>query len=146
MASSEIWIPGYRIVSPQWAQGSFSGEGAAKYGGRWNPPGLRVVYLAGSRSLAALEMLIHLTSPLSRRKPYCLVEAQIPADAIIEAPRTHEPSMTGARWISSGKSLVLRVPSALVPQEPNYLLNPSHPQMHRIRIGKPVDFEFDPRL
>jgi RES domain-containing protein len=146
MASSDDWIPGYRIVSPQWVDSAFSGQGAAKYGGRWNPPGLRVVYLAGSRSLAALEMLVHLTSPLSRAKLYCLIEARIPAAAILDAPLAPNPATTGAQWIVSRKSLALRVPSVLVPPEPNYLLNPNHPQMPQIRIGEPTDFIFDARL
>jgi RES domain-containing protein len=105
-----------------------------------------MVYLASSRALAALEILVHLPNPLSRRKPYFLVEAQIPADSLRDASWAGDPASTGADWIHAESSLALRVPSVLVPEEPNYLLNPRHPDMREIRTGAPVGFTFDPRL
>lgn len=146
MASSEAFVAGYRIVAPHWAASAFSGEGAAKYGGRWNPAGTRVVYLAGSRALAALEMLVHLPGPLSRAKPYVILEAHVPKAAILDAPQAQDPIATGVEWLASGRSLALKVPSHLVPEEPNYLVNPNHPEMRGLRIGAPVGFHFDPRL
>ena len=146
MASSEDWIPGYRIVAPRWSANAFFGEGAAKSGGRWNSPGRRVIYLAGSRALAALEMLVHLTSPGSRAKPYHMFEVLIPRDLIHDAPPGADTAKIGDAWPASGKSPALRVPSFLIPGEPNYLLDPAHPDMSRLRIGKPWEFHFDPRL
>lgn len=146
MASSEDWITGYRIVAPRWASSAFTGEGARKYGGRWNSPGRPAVYLAGSRALAALEMLVHLTTPGSRSKPYLIFEASIPRSEIREADDARAPRGVGDEWLQTSRSLILRVPSVLIPQECNYVLNPEHPAASRIRVGKPVDFHFDPRL
>lgn len=146
MASSEGWISAYRIVAPEWAHVAFTGEGAAKYGGRWNPPGVRVVYLAGHRSLAALETLVHLTTPSSRAKRYYLIEAQFPAEKIWRAPVVTNSAGLGADWIAARKSLVMQVPSVVIPEEPNYLLNPRHPLMREVRIGEAIDFTFDSRL
>jgi len=147
MASSEPAVRVYRIVAPRWADSAFSGEGAQKYGGRWNSPGRRVVYLADTRALAALEMLVHLTTPSSRAKPYTQFEAILPAECIVPAdddPRDRRGF--GDRWLAEGRSLALRVPSVLIPEEPNYLLNPAHPDFDRIRIRKEGGFGFDPRL
>ena len=72
-------ITAYRLVSPRWASTALSGEGARKYGGRWNSPGHSVVYLAESRALCALELLLHLTTPDTRTKPFRLIEVKIPA-------------------------------------------------------------------
>lgn len=146
MASSEERIAAYRIVAPRWAGTAFSGEGAQKYGGRWNSPGRRAVYLAGSRALAALEMLVHLTTPGSRAKPYVLIEAWLPADAIEAAPSGPDSQRIGDEWLARDGSLALRVPSVLIPAEPNYLLNPAHPRFAEVAIRAPADFRFDPRL
>lgn len=146
MASSENRVAAYRIVAPRWRNSAFTGEGAANYGGRWNSPGRRAVYVAGSRALAALEMLVHLTTPGSRAKPYLIFEVSIPAAAIIGAPATDRPVETGDAWLRSGRSPALRVPSVLIPEEPNYLLNPLHPGFSRIIPGMPREFLFDHRL
>jgi len=146
MASSDGWVSGFRIVAPRWTASAFSGEGAAKFGGRWNSPGRRVIYLAGSRALAALEMLVHLTSPGSRAKPYQMFEVLIPRDHIHDAAAGADTAGIGDAWLASGKSLALRVPSILIPAESNYLLDPAHPGIDRVRIGEPWEFHFDPRL
>lgn len=146
MASSEEWVPAFRIVSPRWESDAFSGDGAAKYGGRWNSPGRRAVYLAGSRSLAALEMLVHLTTPDSRAKPYLLFQVWIPRSHMEESRDSCRSLETGDQWLRSGRSLALRVPSVIIPEEPNYVVNPAHPWMQRIRVEKPVGFRFDHRL
>jgi RES domain-containing protein len=146
MESSEGWVAGYRIVAPRWRNSAFTGEGAASYGGRWNPPGRRMVYLAGSRALAALEMLVHLTTPGSRAKTYLIFEVLIPSAAIMDAPATDRPVETGDTWLKSGRSTALRVPSVLIPEEPNYLLNPLHPGFSNIIPGTPREFHFDQRL
>jgi RES domain-containing protein len=147
MASSESWITGYRIVAPRWRDAAFSGEGAAKYGGRWNSPGHGVVYLAGSRALAALEMLVHLTSPASRAKNYLLFEVHIPADSVTTTvSRQGNSRSCGDAWLASARSAALQVPSVLIPEERNVILALAHPDMSRCQIGKPREFTFDERL
>lgn len=146
MASSEASVSAYRIVAPRWANSAFSGEGAQKYGGRWNSPGRRVVYLAGSRALAALEMLVHLTTPGSRAKPFLIFEVRIPANLILAAKGGTDRRQEGDSWLASGRSAALRVPSVLIPEEPNYLLDPGHPGFGKIAHGSPIDFRFDRRL
>lgn len=154
-------ILGFRIVSPRWANDALSGEGARKFGGRWNSPGRPMVYLGGSRALAALEMLVHLTTPLSRAKQYQLIKVSIPTDLISDYPltvlpknwRDHPPTTLtqeiGDDWLRSPSpmsQLALRVPSTLIPEESNILLNPRHPDFKKVQSEAPVDFSFDQRL
>ena len=70
-------VSAYRLVAPKWASTALSGEGARKFGGRWNTPGLSVVYLAESRALTSLELLVHLTTPSTRKKSYTLLELSL---------------------------------------------------------------------
>jgi len=149
---------GYRLVAPRWADGAFSGEGARKYGGRWNSPGRPVVYLGESRALTALELLVHLTTPLSRSKSYRMIEVHIPTASISDYPasilpedwRDHPPGKNtmeiGDDWLQAASQLALRVPSTIVPEETNLLLNPQHPDFANIRISPPSVFSFAPRL
>ena len=146
MASSEKRITAYRIVAPRWLDTAFSGEGAQKFGGRWNSAGRRVVYLADSRALAALETLVHLTTPGSRAKPFVIIPASIPTAGVKTPEVAADPRSAGDAWIANRRSLALRVPSAIVPGEFNFLLNPSHPDITKIRIGEPMPFEFDRRI
>ncbi len=151
-------LSAFRLVSPRWASTAFSGEGARKYGGRWNSPGRPLVYLGGSRALCALELLVHLTSPGSRRKPYCFMEATFPANEILtlsprdlpenwrESPTAKETRRLGDHWLTKGEFLALQVPSVLVPEEWNFLINPSHPRFSKIALSGVTNFRFDPRL
>ena len=151
-------VTGYRLVSPRWASTAFSGEGARKYGGRWNSPGHPVVYLSESRALCALELLVHLTTPDTRCKPFLLIEVKIPTQSIEclptsalptdwnISPPTRDSMSIGDDWLAQNRSLALRVPSTIVPEETNLVLNVSHPQMREIEIGTERRFCFDPRL
>ncbi len=147
----------WRIVQSQWAERAFDGEGARLYGGRWNPEGYPVVYLADTRSLAALETLVHAESTL-RKVAYVRYAVSFPKHLIevaeltglgdtlsscMVSPRTQA---LGADWLARGTHPVLEVRSAIIPEEPNYLLNPRHPKFDRIKIGKAEDFAFDLRL
>jgi len=128
------------------------------FGGRWNHRGTRVVYTSSSLSLAALETLAHFDE---EEAPDTLVA--IPADMPDDVPitrikfselasnwRTTPPPESlaeiGTRWTVARHSLVLAVPSAIIPEDLNYLLNPLHAQFKRIRVGRPKPFSFDPRL
>lgn len=149
-------LTAWRITTARFAASAFSGEGARHYGGRWNPEGYSVVYTAESRSLALLEMLVQ-DDPL--RAHYVLIPARIPGQVRIASidiaalPADWHALGTrdalrriGLNWLQSGQSAVLAVPSAVVPAERNYLINPTHPDFARITIGAPETLETDLRL
>ena len=149
-------IQAWRIDKARRAKTAFAGEGAALEGGRWNPAGLPMVYLSGSLAMAAMEKLVHLPVPegLSARFvrfqvtfPPSLVEVlrKLPDDWDAK-PVPASTQRIGARWLQDQRSAVLAVPSAIIPAERNFLLNPLHPDFRKIRIGKPEGFSFDPRL
>lgn len=146
----------WRITTARFAATAFSGEGARLYGGRWNPKGFEMVYTAESRSLALLEMMVQ-DAPLRAR--YVLIPVSLP-DAVsvtsIEVAdlppdwrkldRRDALQDIGRDWLVRGDSAVLAVPSAVVPAERNYLLNPRHPDLTRVIIGETEALETDFRL
>jgi RES domain-containing protein len=147
----------WRIVAAEHAEGAFSGEGARLYGGRWNSPGVAVVYTAQSASLAALEMLVRLHA--ERRMPNYVLFACAFDDSLVEPiaksdlppgwradPAPPRLQQLGEQWVLSGRSAILRVPSAVIETEFNYLLNPVHPDFGGIEIAEPVPFALDLRL
>jgi len=149
---------GWRIGNALHAKTIFSGEGARRYGGRWNSPGRnRLIYLSEHQSLALLEVFIH-TQPLSPLEEYVVISAEwdgvlMETVALRSLPqnwRTEPPGPAttafGDLWAREMRSAVLATPSVVVPAEFNYLINPAHPDFPRIKIGKPVPFVFDPRL
>jgi RES domain-containing protein len=150
-------VKAWRITQQKHAKTAFSGEGARLYGGRWNSPGVAMVYVAQSQSLAVLEVLVHLDAPALLNK-YVFLEATFDASLAIELDRASLPKnwrsdpipkavqAIGDRWASSGGSAVLRVPSVLVPEESNFLLNPRHPDFGKITVSRPQPFRFDARL
>jgi len=144
-------------VKPRHAAAAFDGEGARLHGGRWNSPGTRVAYASDSIALAALEVLAHLQST-AVLQAYSLVSLQFPEDGVeaLEAaalptrwrrfPSPPENQAIGDRWVAEGRSLILRVPSALIPDASNFLINPSHPGFSEVVVGRPERFAFDLRL
>ena len=147
----------YRLCERRHAQAgrAFRGEGARLAGGRWNQPGITVVYAASSLSLASLEFLAHFESGEDIPKLACfnlrfeerLVTTleQLPPDwRQIPAPSGTQD--LGAQWCNSGRSAVLRAPSVIIPSEFNFVLNPAHPDYKRIEIGPAEPFSIDPRL
>ncbi|HLC01449.1 MAG TPA: RES family NAD+ phosphorylase [Anaerolineales bacterium] len=147
----------WRIVKTKYLGGAFSGEGAARTGGRWNSVGTRMVYTASSASLALLEVLVNLGSDAPLRG-YSLIELAIDEVLINEVTPSELPrdwrripppmpaQILGDTWVREMRSAVLAVPSAVVPHEHNYLLNPQHADFPRIRIGDPSSFPIDERL
>jgi len=146
----------WRIVREDHGSTAFDGEGAWRFGGRWNSRGTRTVYTSATLSLAALETLVHLNPPVAFKYVAIPIEfdealvetfatSDLPADWNEEPP---PPSIAeiGDRWVKESRSAVLELPSVIIPAEPNYLLNPAHSDFKRIRIGKPTPFSFDPRL
>ena len=148
----------WRLIRAPFAVAAFDGEGAGRAGGRWNSRGMRVAYAAPSRSLAQLEIVVHIDRTQAPRD-YVFVEADLPDDTIETilasslAPgwRGEPPPPAlrniGDQWAQARRSLALRVPSVLVPEEYNVMINPLHPHFSRLRIvGRPVPTLFDPRL
>ena len=146
----------WRIVKAKHAATAFSGKGAADNGGRWNSRGVAVVYASITKSLAVLESLVHLNPPVrftfvAFRLQFddALVEKfplkKLPADWWVEPPPPSTQQI-GDRWVREARSAVLALPSVIISGEPNYLLNPAHPDFKKISIGKPEPFAFDPRL
>ncbi|HEV7404973.1 MAG TPA: RES family NAD+ phosphorylase [Chthoniobacteraceae bacterium] len=145
----------WRIVKEKHAATAFTGEGAARTGGRWNSRGNRVVYASSTTSLAALENLVHLNPPILfsyvafriRFDPALLEKIAHPWPADWrEQPPPPSTMAIGDRWVREARSAVLEVPSVIIPGEVNYLLNPAHPDFPKILIRKAAPFAFDPRL
>lgn len=143
----------WRMVTVKRADSAFSGEGARLYGGRWNPKGVPLVYTASTQSLATLEMLVQDGKLLAK---YVMIPAKIPTrlridritpDELPEGWRDAESKgdlqRIGADWCKRQSSAVLVVPSVVIPQEMNYLLNPLHPSFAKIQIGEPHEFTTD---
>ena len=151
-------ITGYRIVKKKWAANAFDGEGARLYGGRWNSRGQSCIYLAGSESLAILEVLVHLESAHQinhyslfsvdiNEKDMMLLETQNLPKNWQEDPAPSETADLGDEWLTSESSLALCVPSSIVTRESNYLLNIAHPNFSAL-LKSMVELEFtmDSRL
>ena len=146
----------WRMVKEKHVATAFSGEGAAKTGGRWNSRGVAVVYASATRSLAALETMVYLNPPVLFNYRIIHLEfgegfverlrpAALPSDWRMEPPPLSNRQL-GDDWAHSSRSAILAVPSIIIPDETNYLLNPTHPDFRKIAIGQPADFAFDPRL
>jgi RES domain-containing protein len=147
----------YRLVHPRHSRTAFSGEGAYLAGGRWNSPGVRVVYTSSSIALAVLEVLAYrkARAPLPARHLYrvtlevdhitWLSPAQLPADWMAY-PHPASTQAIGDAWVKTGATLALAVPSVLAPPEYNIILNCVHPDFARLQIDGPEEFPFNPRL
>lgn len=147
----------WRIVRAARAKSAFTGEGARIYGGRWNSRGTAIVYVSEHESLAALELLVHLT-PLIPDARYLsfrlewedkltsrLSVKNLPPHWNAEPPGI-QTMQIGDEWADMGKSVALAVPSVLSTSEMNFLLNPRHPDFRKIKISEPLEYRFDPRL
>lgn len=153
----------FRIAStsPSYNYDDMTGKGAEMSGGRWNRRGVPVIYTASSVALAALETIVHTDTgawPLNRY----VMEMAIPdgiwaaaedveklgaLPAVWDAqPAPKETLDFGDAWIASRRSLLLIVPSVIVPQEANILINPNHPDAGEIRIVKTTKFVYDGRI
>lgn len=126
-----------------------TGEGARLVGGRWNSKGRRAVYAASTLSLAMLEVLVHVQSPRVLRD-YRMLDLQIPDDAIADIDSTGMDAASmrsaGDRFLAEARAVALRAPSVVNPLEFNVMINPDHPDVGRVTVGKLQAFEFDPRL
>jgi len=151
-------VSAYRITKTKHVSNAFDGEGARLYGGRWNSIGTRVVYIAGSRSLATLEVLVHVEELSTIEGQYSIIPVTIPDELIARIPSAILPrgwsspvsiaatQLFGDRWILEGRSAVLEIPSDVTNEETNLLVNPRHDDFNRIEVGDPLPLRIDPRL
>ncbi len=150
-------IHSWRIVHTDYMASAFDGEGARLTGGRWNSEGTPIVYTAGSLSLALLEMIVHLEIK-NLLNYFKVIPVQFSASLVqtvpLEelspfwnaAPPLYSSKHIGDQWTQENRSVVLCIPSAVVPNELNYLLNPQHPEFSKISIGDPLDLPLDARI
>ena len=135
-----------------------TGTGARIYGGRWNHAGYPVVYTSGSRSLAALEFLVHVPMALAPEnlsiaeiniqenvKRESIKESRLPSNWR-DYPAPEKLATIGTTWIKSKSSLLLDIPSAIVDKEVNTLINPLHPDLKHVSVAIVEKFSFDSRL
>jgi RES domain-containing protein len=146
----------WRLVKADRAAHPMSGEGARLFGGRWNDVGIPAVYTSAHQSLAALEVLVHLGG-IYPDLPYKLISYELEESTILHLSRSElppdwraEPPFStmawGSRWAREKRSFVLSVPSVIVPDERNFILNPEHLQSRTARLGPSISFSFDSRL
>ena len=147
----------FRIARTEFIR-DLSGTGSRMYGGRWNRKGTALVYTSETRALAALEYLVHV--PLALAPPdLSILAIDVPDGTDVKTleaaslPRdwkTYPPPQAlaaiGTKWARAGETLLLRVPSVVVDDEFNFLINPYHPQFKRLRPHPPQPFKLDRRL
>lgn len=147
----------WRICRARHAGEAFSGHGARLYGGRWNSPGVPMVYASSSLALAAIELFVHL-EPNQQPDDLVYLAAQLPQG---EPAQRLEPQQLpaewrtddfaalrslGDNWIRAQRSLAIGVPSAALTMECNVLVNPLHPAIAGIKVEPPQPFQFDARM
>jgi RES domain-containing protein len=146
----------WRIASA--AHAACDGEGARRYGSRWTPRGVPAVFTSATLSLAALERFVHADADL---EPTDLVAipVDISEDITIESvdatrlrgdwrlfPPPPALALIGGRWFRESRAAVLSVPSVVIPQERNFVINPRHREFSKLTIGDSEAFTFDPRM
>ena len=147
----------FRLTKAKYA-GTLSGVGAAKFGNRWNSKGVEMIYTAGCRALAVTEILVHLPTGLIPQD-MMMLQIDIPDDLNIQVldtkilppdwnvfPPRVVTQQLGDAFVFENRFAILKVPSAVVQGDFNYLLNPNHPDFKRIKIISQEPFGFDVRL
>ncbi len=148
----------YRLCKEKYKH-DLSGKGAEKAGGRWNSKGTPIVYTCFSRALCTIEIAVH--TPLGNIPlDYHIITIQLPdiKGSIYKLEKTELPKnwkslphpnstqLIGDQFISENKDLILKVPSAIVQGDYNYLINPYHKDFKKVKIIETELFEFDERL
>lgn len=153
MATKTIW----RLTRKKYAGEAFTGEGARRFGGRFNSPGMRAVYAAESLALALVETLVGLTDyedlyryvffriELGEGHVEALSRDELP-EGWDARPPTGATRQVGDAWLREERSLALRVPSVVVPYNYNYMLNPEHPAFSDIEVHDAEELPVDPWL
>ena len=148
----------YRITQESYSN-DLSGDGSRIFGGRWNSEGRYAVYTSANRSLALLETLAHIPAKLFRNKKYILVTVFLPDKAPLkfieekDLPNNwdaldiqHVTQKIGDNFLEEQKGLLFRVPSVLMPEEFNYIINPLHPSMKQVKVIHHREIRFNDRL
>ncbi|MBK8503049.1 MAG: RES family NAD+ phosphorylase [Saprospiraceae bacterium] len=147
----------YRIVRSKYAN-DLSGQGAELWGGRWNLVGTPVLYTSSHASLALLEILAWTAMSQLLKASFVLITLDIPDEPIEVIKASDLPDdwyypenaqitqKLGTDWMIKNDSLILAVPSALLPIEDNLLINPRHPLMEKVKIQNSSELSLDPRL
>ena len=148
----------WRICRKPYVDTALDGIGGMYTSGRWHSKGNPIVYTASSAALAALEVLVHV-DPLTAPADLRLLAIELPDDLSIEViepitlpegwhsvPAPAALQTIGSSWLTSGRTAALNVPSAVITVERNFLLNPRHPEVQRVRILSDEAFSFDTRL
>jgi RES domain-containing protein len=151
-------ITAWRIAKARYAAHAFDGEGARRYGGRWNSIGTPMVYTSDYLATAVLELIVNMLDYSAVFKTYSCIAVEIPSRLITELDPEKLPANwqdnpppastreLGDSWIRNRASAVLKAPSAILPQHASYLINPYHPDFSIIKIDAPRPFKFDPRF
>lgn len=147
----------YRIAKKEYIK-DLSGEGARIFGGRWNKKGFSMLYFSESLSLAVLEVLVHVDFRFLN-SDFKYIEVEISDDLIKpkvkqktlhanwrDNPPTIHTQAYGTSWLQSKKSLAIQVPSAILPQQHNVLINPKHEKIKHLKIIKTDTLNIDPRV
>ncbi len=148
----------WRVTRRAHAEQPLTGEGARRFGGRWNHVGTSLVYTSATLSLAVLEYLVNL--PISdlpedlvsiqMRVPDDLARAELAIDDLPENwrtfPASEELKDIGSDWVREGTTPILSVPSVVIPNELNYLINPAHEEAKRVKVVSVDPFALDVRL
>jgi RES domain-containing protein len=147
----------YRICNTRYAN-DINGIGSKLYGGRWNNVGNAVVYSSSTRALAALEVLVHLPPKNVKLMDFSLVAIEVPEnnvdeisyakikDELIRNGLNSNFKLIGDNWLKKNTTLLLKVPSVVIPEEFNFLINPLHKDFHKVKIKVTKLFRFDERL
>lgn len=129
---------------------ALDGEGARRFGGHWNSPGQALVYTAADAALTVLDVRVHLDLPLELLPDdYVLLGIDTAELEPETGPLPTDPAQcrdVGDRWLREARSALLSVPSVIVPESHNVLINPHHPDAAAIRIVSQRSWTFDPRL
>ena len=154
---SEPVVRGWRLSKARYA-GDLTGQGAARDGQRWNQAGQRAVYLGMTPEITVLEVLVHLNGVLSAPLVLCGYDVSdtpgLIADADLKAlpegwnaiPHGQASATFGGDWLRTGEQLGLLLPSVVVPQARNLMLNPLHPAMAQVVLVHQEPFQLDQRL
>ncbi len=148
----------YRLLRREFASPDpFSGEGSFLYGGRWSSPGTRLSYASSYRSLAVLEYRAHIDAAFASQD-LVIASLFVPDDVTVaptpplpanwrQTPASENLRAIGDRFVASFEAAIMLVPSVILPEESNALINPNHPDIKRIvRLPELVAFRFDSRL
>lgn len=144
----------YRLTKEKYKD-SLSGKGAAIMGGRWNSPGVEIIYTASNRALAMSEVAVHVTFEMMPDN-YWMMEVELPDDDYDRVtdlperwnafPYAEATRAVGDKFILKQDAVAIQVPSAVVQGEWNILINPNHKNFNQVKIVRAEPFSLDRRL